>query len=180
MKIYTLIKHIVFVVLGIMVFIFTDNLVENNGANLPYVVGITMLIFSLEPCVILLVKRKVIEEIYHFSFNLIVIILALILLILIPKSTECFVITCVIWGVWSIIREALESSEKITFKNGFRVVNVLNLIESVVLVVFSVLLIYHPGLEHAKTHVFLLGFELILEVAWVYLDKIEVKIRKLK
>ena len=38
------------------------------------------------------------------------------------------------------------------------------MIESIVVIVFSVLMIAHPTEHHAHTHIYLLGIELLLEV----------------
>ena len=95
-------------------------------------------------------------------------------------------VVCVIWSIWSIMREGEEIVEK-----GFEgikehpITSVVNFAESVVVIVFSVMLIcardFHELEHHAHSHVILLGIELIIEVIWVYVGDFEARcLRKIK
>ena len=72
---------------------------------------------------------------------------------------------CVIWGTWSILREAFEfaeNSESLMHKGP----GLCSMIESIVVIVLSITMIAHPSEHHAHVHIFLLGIELILEVVF--------------
>ena len=87
---------------------------------------------------------------------------------------------CVLWSVWSIMRESEEIFEK-CFDHWKKhpVTSLINLAESIVVIVFSLLLIvaknHEELLEHTYAHVILLGVELIIEVIWEYVGDLEAK-----
>ena len=68
---------------------------------------------------------------------------------------------CIIWATWSILRECIEIKESvIEIKN--LPISIISGIESIVIIVFSVILIVNPTEHHALIHTFLLAAELIL------------------
>ncbi|MBQ7249942.1 MAG: hypothetical protein IJS37_01135, partial [Bacilli bacterium] len=77
---------------------------------------------------------------------------------------------CVIWATWSIIRESYEIKEIVT---DFKTVTprVLSGVESIIVIVFSVLLILNPMEHHAAIHMGLLVAELILSPLVVLIDE---------
>ena len=61
--------------------------------------------------------------------------------------------------------------EKAIEKSNSLVLSIVNIIESIVVIVFSVMLIFSPTEHHAHFHIILLGIELILEVVFPVIDK---------
>ena len=62
--------------------------------------------------------------------------------------------------------------EKAIEQSNSLVIAIINVIESIVLIVFSILLIFSPTEHHAHVHIILLGIELMLEVIFPVLDEI--------
>ena len=90
-------------------------------------------------------------------------------------------VTCVIWATWSIVRESFEIKELVTEIKSWTL-TIISGIESIAVIVFSVMLILEPGEHHAMIHMYLLLFELILTPLIPLLDEIllERKAKKLE
>ena len=77
------------------------------------------------------------------------------------SSTDDFEIICVVWGVWSIVREMIEIHEILSGEvKGIPALT--SGIESIVAITFSIMLIITPGEHHAHTHLYLLIAELMI------------------
>ena len=80
-------------------------------------------------------------------------------------TTLCFIeeyaTVCVIWAVWSILRESIELQE-IVEGELHPVLGVVSGLESVAVIVLSVMLMIEPGEHHAMIHSYLLCVELVL------------------
>lgn len=176
-KIYKIIKTAVFIAAGILIFIFVNGFVANEGANISLYVGIVMAFYGLEAVVVTLVKKEFKEEPIKFLNGFVNILLAVIMIFLLKENEAAVRIACTIWCVWSIMREGEEIFEKVL--EGWKehpVTALINLAESVVVIIFSIGLITieeEELVEDALKHVYLLGVELILEVLWPHLAKLE-------
>ncbi len=177
MKTYKIIRTIIYIALGVLTFIFNEQLVQEEQYVLNYLVGGAMLLFSFETVIILLVSKEFKHQTLKFVTQLLTLILGIILLTAINGNPEQVTITCVVWAVWGILREAEEICDNVieNFKTS-KIVSILNLIESLILIGFSIALLIEPGAHHARTHVILLGIELILAVIWPHLNVLESKI----
>ena len=154
---YKIIKTIVFIILGTLVLIFNNHLVDD--AN--FLVGGLMLLYGIEDIAVKVVKKEIKEELPKFFNDILIIILGVILFFL--GKEEHFVTLCVIWATWAILREEWEVSEVIhNYKVKF--MSVINILESIGVVIISVFFIFSPTLHHLHLHVVILGIELILEV----------------
>lgn len=179
-KIYKIIKTALFVVAGTLIFIFAHDFVADEGANINLYVGIVMAFYGLESVIIMLVKKKVKKESIKLLNALINILLAVIMIFLIEGNGFEVRIACTIWCIWSITREGEEIFEKVV--EGIKkhpITSVINFVESIVVIIFSIGLLTvepHELVEGALKHVYLLGVEIILEVAWPFLAKLEEKL----
>lgn len=154
MKKYNIVKFVIFVAIAISVIFLKEVYVENlrmfigSLITLYGVDSIAQIYFDNE-------NRKAID----FCKGLVEIILGVCTLLFFKD----FASVCVIWAVWSIMREADEINECYEcFRE--RLPFILNSIESIVAIVFSVMLIANPTEHHAMTHMYLLIVELITTV----------------
>ena len=155
MKIYKCIKFGLFFVLGISIFF----LMKQYMLCLRYFIGGLITLYGIDGfCSWFFEKDR--EQKMHFLFKAIVqLILGVSTLVLITR----FEIICVIWAVWAILREADEIAEYYEmFKE--KVPCLLGFLESVIAIVFSIMLIMEPGEHHAKIHMYLLIVELLSTV----------------
>lgn len=154
MKIYHYFKLVVFIAFAVLVFVLREELLM----NLQYLVGSLMLLYGLENVILISIKERIqARKSIWFIFGYSEVLLGLVTLIAIRN----YVAVCVMWGVWSILRESLEIYE-ITSEEIKGIPALISGIESAVAIVFSVLLIITPGEHHAKTHIYLLIVELII------------------
>ena len=78
---------------------------------------------------------------------------------------------CVIWATWSILRESYEIKE-IACELKNIVPKVISGVESIVVIVFSILLLIEPGHHHALIHLYLLLAELLITPLTPLLDEL--------
>ena len=97
----------------------------------------------------------------EFFYGTIQMSLGLIILLFLKDevSSQDYQSICIIWAVWSILRESREIEEAV-IKMCKRIPVFLDLMESIVCIVFSILLIINPNEHHALIHIYLLSVEL--------------------
>lgn len=167
---YLIVKLAIFVVLAVLVFIFRVQLVE----HLKYFIGGLMLLYGVE--------EVLFEVIFHGKnfwkcektyFGLVELILGTTLFFfpLEGNAEEIIKMTCVIWAAWSIIREAFEIRELVVEIKSIAL-TIISGIESVAVIVLSVMLILEPGEHHAMIHLYLLLVELVLTPLVPLLDEV--------
>ena len=167
---YLIVKLAIFVVLAVLVFIFREQLVE----HLKYFIGGLMLLYGVE--------EVLFEVIFHGKnfwkcektyLGLVELILGTTLFFfpLEGEVEEVVKMTCVIWAAWSIIREAFEIRELVVEIKSV-VLTIISGIESVAVIVLSVMLILEPGEHHAMIHLYLLLAELVLTPLVPLLDEV--------
>ena len=179
-KFYKLSKLILFVVMGVLVLIFNKAIMSNEGALINGIVGAVIAIYGLEGIILPIATKKWREEKLDILNGAINLLIAVIMIFLLEGHPHELRVVCVIWSIWSIMREGEEIVEK-----GFEgikehpITSAVNFAESVVVIVFSVMLIcakdFHELEHHAHSHVILLGIELIIEVIWVYVGDFEAR-----
>ena len=76
---------------------------------------------------------------------------------------------CLVWGVWSILRESKEMAEAIT-KLSARKTEIINVVESVIIIALSFTMILEPNESHAYLHIILLGIELVIVVLFYFAE----------
>ena len=149
-KVFDIIKSIIYIILLVVVlFIY-----KNVGYNANYVVGATMIIHSVFGILDYFIDRRERQVIPKLVYDISILTLGIVLLFL--GGSDYLVLICLMWGIWSIIREANEILTYIFTKNEHIVLKILGSIESVVSTTFAVLLLIHPSLEHLEIHYILL------------------------
>ena len=110
-------------------------------------------------------KRTIFTNVHHLCEGITQLFIGTVLFLV----SRDIIKVCLIWGVWSILRESKEMAEAIEniVKNRL---GILNVIESVIVIILSFLLILEPNEEHVRLHVILLGIELITVVVFFFLE----------
>ena len=162
-KKYQIFKTFYFIILGVLVFIFHDFL--TNHAYI--LVSMIMLLYGVEDIVERIIRKVNKQNISRLSSNILIIILGVICLFL-NRDTD-FVPLCIIWATWAILREEWELEDVINFFHN-KLIMVLNILESITVIVISIFFIFSPTIEHIRIHVIILGIELILEVLFPLID----------
>ena len=168
-------KFVSFVVWGILVFIFKDKIAEHSHEHfyLAALVASLMFAYSIFDFVDMLEKKKTLAA-HTKLFDCLIQIVFGIVILAVASIREDYETICIIWAVWSICREGEELAEDLErFKE--HIPAYLNVIESIIVLVLSFMLIANPHPEHAKLHLILLGFELILGVVFPHVDYFFVK-----
>lgn len=182
-KIYKLIKLILFIAMGIAILVCNKYIMHEEGAILNGLVGTIIAIYGLEGILLPIFTHKVKAEKIEMLNGGVNVLIAIIMIFLIEGYDDELRILCVLWSLWSIMREGVEIFDKgvVGIKNH-PITSVVNFAESIVVIVFSVMLITARSFEelehHAHAHVILLGIELIIEVIWVYVGEFEARILK--
>lgn len=167
---YLFVKLIIFVALAICVFIFRDTLIE----HLKYFIGGLMLLYGVEEILFEVIFRgKFFWKGEKTYLGLVELILGTTLFFfpLEANPEEVIKMTCVIWAAWSIIREAFEIKE-LFLEIKSVVLTIISGIESIAVIVLSVMLILEPGEHHAMIHLYLLLAELVLTPLVPLLDEV--------
>ena len=159
---YQLIKTIVFIILGIFIFIYSNTL----SYNAYLLVGCLMLMYGIED----LIVRAVVKDflIPKFANDFLIILLGIVALFL--GGDEHFKSLCIIWATWGILREEWEIEEIVKHLSN-KIIAIISFAESIVVIVISVFFIFEPTLHHVHLHVVILGIELILEVLFPLLNE---------
>ena len=154
MKTFRLSRLICFVACAVLLLVFNEFFLHNLRW---FIGGLIVLYGSLGILALLLAKVKPIYEGQGFLFFSVEILLGLVTLCFIKD----YATVCVIWAVWSIIRESVEL-EEIVARELHPVLALVSGLESVAVVVLSVMLMMEPGEHHAMIHSYLLVVELVL------------------
>ena len=173
---YYAIKLAIYVILAILVFVFRKTLVE----YLKYFIGGLILLYGLEEILFEIVFKD--KHFWHqdkIYLGLVEIVFGVTLLIInLPYEADCEAV-CVMWATWSIVRESFEIKELVTEIKSWTL-TIISGIESIAVIVFSVLLILEPGEHHALIHIYLLLVELVLTPLIPLLDEIILKKKQQK
>ncbi len=153
-RLYHLIRFIVYVGLAICTIVFFDVFFD----NIRLVVGGLMLTFGVEQLIILLINHRPIYSIFdthelYLSFTEVIIGIVLLCATIGEEPTYA------IWAIWSIIREALDLKEQVSLWKK-KIPTVFSTIESIVIIVLSIILLVTLEEHHARIHLILLIVEL--------------------
>lgn len=154
MKVLITVKSILYFIFCIVLFFIHENFVQNLRSFIPVV----MIVYGVFEIVIGLMREKKKFLTHHaFYFGCIEFVIGYVMLFFITDYTE----VCIIWALWSILRESLEIEEVVErLKEGIPAF--ISIIESVVIIVFSILLLIEHGEHHAHIHAYLLSVELFV------------------
>ena len=172
---YHFFKLIVCVVLSVLVFIFREQLVHLN--HLKFFIGALMVAYGLDEIAFEAYCHKLKFIHAHKTYLGIIELVLGIATLFLNLDYEA---VCIIWATWSIVRESYELKELITEIKSITL-TVISGIESIAVIVLSIMLIAEPGEHHALIHIYLLLFEFILNPLIPLLDEfIEQKKLKMK
>lgn len=167
---------------GILLFVFSHKLVyDQEGILLNGIVGAVIAFYGIEGILYPILTKQVKKERVSLMSGIINLFVAGIMIFLLENHPDELHVTCILWSLWSIMRESEEIFEK-CFDHWKKhpITSLINLVESIVVIVFSILLIIARDqeelLEHTFAHVILLGVELIIEVLWEYVGEYEAKL----
>jgi len=184
-KLYKIVKFSLFVVMGVLILVFNKTIMDHvNVLNI--LVGSIIALYGFEGVLLPIFTKKIKSEKIEILNGAVNILIAVIMIFLLEGNSDELRIICVLWSLWSIMREGVEVFDKgfIGIKNH-PITSAINIAESLVVIIFSIQLICAKDLyeleHHAHAHVILLGIELIIEVAWIYIGEIESRfLRKLR
>ena len=160
---YLVIKLIIFTILAVLVFVFRDSHVE----HLKPFIGALMILYGLDGILFEIVCHK---KGFLYQNKTYLGLIELIFGIVLISASLIFEYVCIIWATWSIIRESFEIKEIVSDLKMIAP-KILSSIESVIVIVFSVLLIIEPGEHHILIHMGLLTAELILNPLVILIDE---------
>ena len=173
---YYAIKLAIYVVLAVLVFVFRETLVE----YLKYFIGGLMLLYGLEEILFEIVFKD--KHFWHkdkiYLGSIEIVFGTTLLIINLPYEAD-YEAVCVVWATWSIVREAFEIKELVTEIKSWTL-TIISGIESIAVIVLSVMLILEPGEHHAMIHMYLLLAELVLTPLIPMLDEIILEKKKAK
>lgn len=164
-KIYLRIKILLFIIIGILIIVFSNPFTDYAHITL----GVIMVIYGLEDILFKLLTKRIKNNIPKDANDILIILLGIISLFLGPD--EHFTSLCIIWATWTILREEWEIEETV-FHLKNKVIAVISFIESIAVITISVFFIFEPTLKNVHIHVILLGIELILEVLFPFLSEL--------
>ena len=164
MKILRIVRLCLYICASILIFIFHESLMD----YINYIVGGAMILYGIEDIIISIIHHKI-KELDNRLFSGIILFVLAGLTIFVCLGDV--VRTSVIWAIWSILREAREIEED--FHNIMHhKAGIIDMIESSVIIVFSITLVLSPTLEHMHIHLILLGVELITKVTFPIMDEL--------
>ena len=172
---------ILLIAAGVLLFVFAKPLVyEGKGLLLNGIVGSVIALYGVEGILYPILTKQVKKERVMLMTGVINLFLAAIMIFLLENHPDELHVVCILWSVWSIMRESEEIFEKcFDHWKQHPITSLINFAESIVVIVFSLLLIIAKNkeelLEHTYAHVILLGVELIIEVIWEYAGDLESK-----
>lgn len=182
MKVYRLIKMVLLIAAGVLLFVFAKPLVyEGKGLLLNGIVGAVIAFYGIEGILYPIITKQVKKERIMIMSGIIDVFLAVIMIFLLENHPFELRTMAILWSLWSIMRESEEIFEK-CFDHWKKhpVTSLINFAESIVVIVFSLLLIIARNdeelFEHTYAHVILLGVELVIEVLWEYFAEYEEKL----
>ena len=153
MKSFRLSRLVAFLIGAILLLVFNEFFLQHLRW---FIGGLIVLYGTLGILGLALAKVKPIYEGQGFLFYAVEILLGL--------TTLCFIETystvCIIWAVWSILRESVEVEEIVELELH-PALAVVSGLESVAVIVLSVMLMIEPGEHHAMIHSYLLVVELV-------------------
>ena len=186
MKIYGVIRTVIYCILAALVIAFAPTLAEIEV--LRYFIGGLMIFYGVEEIIYTAIKNK-----KHYSFNslywnIIEIVIGITLIAFVEAgeiAAETYAVVCVCWAIWSILRETrelVEATEELKENKLIpcKIVAVVNLLESLTVIALSLTMLIEPGEHHAKIHLYLLAVELFTKVLFPLINYIAERINAKK
>lgn len=169
MKIYGAIRTAIYWILGILIIVFISTLAEIEV--LRYFIGGLMIFYGADEILVTAVRNKRHYPIYllYWFFMEIIIGFTLVVFVKTGDVEVTYAVVCVCWAIWSILREDRELIElsKQLKKNkpiGCKIVAITSLLESLTVIVLSLMMLIEPGKHHAEMHLYLLVVEMFTKM----------------
>ena len=172
MKIINRIVCGVFLIMGILVLVFNQQLYHNIDL-LMISVGFIMITTRLSDLIRIIVYKQVKQEtmlVLHKSFTILIGVMTFFLI----KNDNKIVVFSVLWSVWQIMTEGEEIYENALKNTDCKIYCFFNISESIIAIVYSIILVFNPTHHHLFDHIILFGIELTLEFLFpsvLYLEK---------
>lgn len=161
MKKWQIIKAVLYLLIALCVFVFNKALMPYVG----YLVGGVVCLYAVEELAVYAVKKTLFSDAYHLFDGIAQLLIGIILFIV----SNDVIKVCLVWGVWSILRESKEMAEAIK-KIPLRKSESINVAESIIIIALSFLMILEPNEDHAFLHIILLGAELVIVVLFYFAE----------
>ena len=171
MKKYNVIRIFLYLIAGVAILVLNGQFVKNGGELIPYLVGAVILFYGANKVIRLAFTKKVKEDLTDFCLSIIMALLGVFTVVFALINGDTIYVSCIIWAVWSIIKEGIDISEKVIKRLDNIPVAIINAINTAIILVFSAIMIIDP-LAHAHTHVILLGTELFVESLTILLTEV--------
>ena len=185
MKVYGAIRTAIYWILTVLVLVFATTLAEIEV--LRYFIGGLMIFYGLEEILFNVFKNKKHYSLRSLYWNIIEIAIGLTLVIFVEtvEVHVAYAVVCVCWAVWSILRETrelVEVTEELKENKLIvcRIVAIVNLVESLTVIVMSLTMIIEPGEHHAMIHLYLLAVELFTKVLFPIINHVAERLEEKK
>ena len=177
MKVYGIIRTVLYCALTALVFVFVSTLAEIEV--LRYAIGGLMIFYGVEEIILTAFKNKKHYSINSLYWNIVEIIIGLTLIVFVETGDieVTYAVVCVSWAIWSILRETRELVEATEEFVGTKlivckIVAIANMVESLIVIGFSLTMLIEPGEHHATIHLYLLTVELLTKVLFPIINYI--------
>lgn len=161
-------KIIFYIPIGIIIIVFREHLIN----YLSLIVGIPMLVFSLESLIYEIIIRNYRNEYNRLGEETIKIILSILIIFAFNNDVELIAIT---WGIIAILQALKELSKSIhELTSNRKPIYLLVLAQSLIQIGLAILLIADPH-EHVSFHLVILGVEMEIESLRIFIDFIITK-----
>lgn len=185
MKIYGIIRTVIYWALTALVLVFVPALAEIEV--LRYFIGGLMIFYGVEEIVGTAIKNKKHYSLHSLYWNIFEILIGFTLIVFIEAGEPdvTYAVVCVSWAIWSILRETrelVEATEELKHSKIIpcKIVAIVNLLESLTVIALSLTMIIEPGEHHAKIHLYLLAVELFTKVLFPIINYIAEHIEEKK
>ena len=177
MKIYGTIRTALYLVLAILVFVFVSTLAEIEV--LRHAIGGLMIFYGVEEIIHTVFKNKKHYSINSLYWNIVEILIGITLIVFVETGDVevTYAVVCVSWAIWSILRESrelVEATEELKENKPTvcKIVAIVNIIESLTVIGFSLTMLIEPGEHHATIHLYILTVELLTKVLYPIINYI--------
>ncbi len=162
---FRLFRFILNIIIGLWIIIGARVNKEFLLEYLSYIVGGSLFIESLVSIIHDITNKKYNNDENHMASHIIALVISIMILLIRPiYKGPNLEITCILWGICAIMSSSLNlnfSIYEIAHKE-FKTIEFIEMCESLLEIGLSILLIMEPE-GHVDTHIYLLGFEYILE-----------------
>jgi len=148
--------------MGLTVLIVAELIAANDALFIPYLVFAVITLYGSMNIIAVAKDTSGKRLAKNYIHGFCAIFLALIVLIMALVGDNTVYIACVVWAVWSILKEGHTLQNEMFGKVKNKAVLILNIVLSVAVCVFSAFMIIDP-LNHIHAHIVLLGVGWIIE-----------------